>query len=151
MVPFIFYLKREMTDAVQSVNDTKCDTPSWLGVFRTLILKIKFIRNVKPCHLVEASWNVMTRTQKPDFVFWWKGRVHLNQRGRQFSRLLAAEVSASALIVGRNAGYTMFQGSEKGTGYPLHLPVSPSLTLPCVTMCPHISTGVYSDWHFKGP
>jgi hypothetical protein len=24
-----------------------------------------------------------------------------------------------------NAGYTMFRGSEKGTGYPLHLPISP--------------------------
>jgi hypothetical protein len=37
------------------------------------------------------------------FVFRRKGRVHLNRRGRQFSRLLAAEVCASALIVGSNA------------------------------------------------
>ena len=29
-----------------------------------------------------------------------------------------------------NAGYTMFRGSVKGTGYPLHSPVSPSLPLP---------------------
>jgi len=29
-----------------------------------------------------------------------------------------------------NAGYTMFRGSEKGTGYPLHSPVSPSLPPP---------------------
>ena len=34
---------------------------------------------------------------------------------------------------GSNAGYTMFRGSVKGTGYPLHSPVSPSLPLPCVT------------------
>jgi len=27
-------------------------------------------------------------------------------------------------ISGRNAGYTMFRGSVKGTGYPLHSPVS---------------------------
>ena len=46
-------------------------------------------------------------------------------------------------IGGSNAGYTMFRGSEKGTGYPLHSPVSPSLPLPCVTVCHHISTGVY--------
>ena len=39
-----------------------------------------------------------------------------------------------------NVGYTMFRGSVKGTGYPLHLPVSPSLPLPCVTVCHHIST-----------
>jgi hypothetical protein len=37
----------------------------------------------------------------------------------------------------------MFRGSVKGTGYPLHSPVSPSLTLPCVTVCHHISTGLH--------
>ena len=36
-------------------------------------------------------------------------------------------------ISGSNAGYTMFRGSVKGTGYPLHSPVSTSLPLPCVT------------------
>jgi hypothetical protein len=81
--------------------------------------------------------------QKPDFVFRRNGRVHLNRRGRQFSRLLAAEVCASALIVGSNAGYAMFRGSEKGTGYSLHSPASPLLPLPCVTVCHHISTGIY--------
>ena len=44
---------------------------------------------------------------------------------------------------GSNAGYIMFRGSVKGTGYPLHTPVSPSLPLPCVTVCHHISTGLY--------
>jgi len=34
-------------------------------------------------------------------------------------------------ISGSNAGYAMFRGSVKGTGYPLHSPVSPSLRLPC--------------------
>ena len=43
-----------------------------------------------------------------------------------------------------NAGYTMFRGSVKSTGYPLHSPVSPSLPLPCVTVCHHISTVLYS-------
>ena len=46
-------------------------------------------------------------------------------------------------ISGSNAGYTMFRGSVKGTGYPLHSPVSPSLPLPCVAVCHHISTAVY--------
>ena len=46
-------------------------------------------------------------------------------------------------ISGSNAGYTMFRGSVKGTGYPLHSPASPSLPLPCVTVCHHISPGVY--------
>jgi len=33
---------------------------------------------------------------------------------------------------GSNAGYTMFQGSVRSTGYPLHSPASPTLPLPCV-------------------
>ena len=44
---------------------------------------------------------------------------------------------------GRNAGYVMFWGSVKITGYPLHSPVCPSFPLPCVTVCHHISTGLY--------
>ena len=51
--------------------------------------------------------------------------------------------SRSVRISGSNAGYTMFRGSVKSIGYPLHSPVSPSLSLPCVTVCHHISTGVY--------
>jgi len=86
----------------------------------------------------------MANAQKPYFVFRPKGRAHLNRRGLQFSLLLAAEVCVSALIVGSNPGYTMFRSSEKGTGYPLHSSVSPPLLLPCVTVCHHISTGVYS-------
>ena len=50
--------------------------------------------------------------------------------------------SRGVRISGSNAGYTMFRGSVKSTGYPLHSPVSPSLPLPCVTVCHHISTGV---------
>ena len=104
-------------------------------------------------------------------------------RGRQFSRLLAAEVCASAVVTavmlhtscsevvwrvahlnqrvasvqsttgsrgvrisdsnGSNAGYTMFRGSVKSTGYPLHSPAPPSLPLPCFTVCHHISIGFY--------
>jgi len=41
----------------------------------------------------------MAHAQKPDFVFRRNARVHLNRRGRQFSRLLAAEVCASALVM----------------------------------------------------
>jgi hypothetical protein len=56
--------------------------------------------------------------------------------------------SRGVSISGSNAGYTTFQGSVKGTGYLLHSLVSPSLPLPCVTVCHHtchhISTGVYS-------
>jgi hypothetical protein len=46
-------------------------------------------------------------------------------------------------ISGSNAGYTMFRGSVKCTGYPLCSPVSPSLPLRCVTVCHHVSDGLY--------
>ena len=49
--------------------------------------------------VVDCVWNVMTHAQKPDFVFRRNGLVHLNRQGRQFSRLLAAEVCASAVVM----------------------------------------------------
>jgi len=57
----------------------------------------------------------------------------LNRQGRQFSRLLSAEVCASAVVMLVTAC----------SHYPLHSPVSPSLPHPCVTVCHHISTGLY--------
>jgi len=54
--------------------------------------------------------------------------------------------SRGVRISGSNAGYTMFRGSVKCAGYPLHSPVSPSLPLPLVTLCHHVSTGLYKYW-----
>jgi len=51
--------------------------------------------------------------------------------------------SRGVRISGSKAGYTMLRGIVKCTGYPLHSPVSPSLPLRCVTVCHHISTGLY--------
>ena len=48
---------------------------------------------------VDCVWNVMAHSQKPDFVFRLKGRVRLNRRRRQFSRLLAAEVVCASAVV----------------------------------------------------
>jgi hypothetical protein len=48
---------------------------------------------------VDCVWNVMAHAQKSDFVFRLNGRVHLNQLGSQFSRLLPAEVCASAVVM----------------------------------------------------
>jgi len=92
------------------------------------------------CRMVDCVWNVMAHAQKPGFVFRRNGRVLLNRRVRQFSLILAAELCASGVVMLDN---TLFRGSMKGTGYPLHSPVSPSLSLPCVTMCHHISTGLW--------
>jgi len=51
--------------------------------------------------------------------------------------------SRGVRISGTNAGYTMFRGSVKGTGYRLHSPVFHSIPLPCVNVCHHVSTGLY--------
>ena len=50
-------------------------------------------------YVVDASLNVMAHAQKPDFVFRRNGRVHLKRGGRQFSRLLTAELCASAVVM----------------------------------------------------
>ena len=50
-------------------------------------------------NLLDCVWNVMAHTQKTDFVFRRNGLVHLNRRRRQFIRLLAAEVCASAVVM----------------------------------------------------
>jgi len=53
----------------------------------------------EPVDVVGCVWNVMAHAHKPDFVFRRNGRVHLNRRGRQFSRLMAVEVCASAVVM----------------------------------------------------
>jgi len=50
---------------------------------------------------VDCVWNVMAHAWKSDFVFRRNRRVHLSRRRRQFIRLLAAEVCASAHQVPR--------------------------------------------------
>ena len=52
----------------------------------------------------------MAHAQKPDLVFQRNGWVHLNWRRSQFSRLLAAEVCASAVVMVVMLDYTMFWG-----------------------------------------
>jgi hypothetical protein len=75
----------------------------------------------------------MAHAQKPGFVFRRNGRVHLNRRG---ALVQSTTGSRGVRISGSNAGYTMFRGSVKGTGYPLHSPVSlhfPYRASPCAT------------------
>jgi hypothetical protein len=76
---------------------------------------------------VDCVWNVMAHALKPDFVFRRNGRVHLN---RQEASVQSTTGSRGVRISGSNAGYTMFRGSVKSTGYTLHSPVSPSLPPP---------------------
>ena len=107
-------------------------------VLRLLVWKI---RVTVQCRKVDCVWNVMAHAQKPDFVFRRNGRVHLNRRGKSGQSTTG---SRGVRISGSNSGYTIFRGSVKSTCYPLHSPVTPSLPLPCVTVCHHISTGLYN-------
>ena len=84
----------------------------------------------------------MARVQKPDFVFWRDGQVRSNRRGASIQSTTGGR---GVRISGSNARYTKFRGSVKGTGYPLHSSVFPSLALPCVTMCHYISAGLYYE------
>jgi hypothetical protein len=112
-------------------------------VYRNIV-RCSVFYNLKTPEMLQASWNMMANAQKPDFVFRAKRTSPFKSArwaGRQFSRLLR---SRGARISGSNAGYTMFRGSVKSTGYPLHSPDSPSLPLWCVTVCHHISTWLFS-------
>ena len=59
----------------------------------------QFQEYIRILYHVDCVLNVMAHEQKPEFVFRRNGRVHLYRRGRQFSRLLAAEVCASAVVM----------------------------------------------------
>ena len=119
-------------------------------------------------------WNVMAHAQKPDFVLlclkcdgtcaetrfrlnafemWWhmrrnqissfaqNGRVCLN---RQRTSVQSTTGSRDVGISGSNAEYTMFRGSVKGTGYPLHSPSFPFTSPPVHHRVPsHFSGAAY--------
>ena len=75
-----------------SVRRSTCFTRVFRPFIRSSKLHIPRQAFVRPI-MLEASWNAMAHAQKPDFVFRRNGGVHLIQRGLQFSRLLAAEMS----------------------------------------------------------
>ena len=89
---------------------------------------------------MDFVWNVMAHAQKPDFVFRRNGRVHLNRRRHQFSRLLAAKVCASAVVM-LDTPCSEVVWRVLATHCIRQFP--PSLPLPCVTVCHHVSTGLY--------
>jgi hypothetical protein len=86
---------------------------------------------LKKWRAVECVWNLMAHAQKPDFVFRRNWRVHLNWRGRQFSRLQAAEVCASAVVMldtPRSEVVWRVLATHSIRQFPLHFPFRAS---PC--------------------
>ena len=86
-----------------------CDCVSWLAVSRSLRLKCDGTR-------AETRFRLSAKRTGP---FKSAGESVQSTTG-----------SRGVRISGSNAGYTMFRGSVKSTGYPLHSPVSPSLPPP---------------------
>ena len=80
----------------------------------------------------------MAHAQKLDLFFPRNGRVHLNRRGRQFSRLLAAEVCASAVVMldtPCSEKVWRVLATHCIRHFPLHFPTGAS---PCaITFQPH--------------
>ena len=86
-------------------------------------------------------WWHMRRNQIASFG--QNGRVHLNRRGRQFSRLLAAEVYASAVVMLDTPCSEVVWRVLATHSIRRFLP---SLPISCVTVCPHMSIGIYHGW-----
>jgi len=81
--------------------------------------------------VLDWVWNVMAHAQKPDFVFRRNGRVHINRQGRQFFRLMAAEVCASAVVMLDTPCYEVVWrvlATHSIRQFPLHFP---SRASPC--------------------
>jgi len=67
----------------------------------------------------------MPHAQKPDFIFRRNGRVHLNRRGRPFSRLLAVELCESAVVMlgtPRSEVVCRVLATHSIRQFPLHFP-----------------------------
>ena len=95
---------------------------------------------------VDCVGNVMAHAQKPDFFFRRNGQVHLNRRGASVQSTTGrrgVHISLQGLYCSCKP---VFCSHVTLTGYPLHSLVSPSFLLPCVTVCHHISTGLYHNY-----
>jgi len=89
----------------------------------------------------------MAHVQKPDFVFRRNGRAPLNRQGRQFSRLLAAEVCASVVVMlDTPNSEVVWRGlaTHSICQFPLHFP---SRASPCaITFQTQSTTIICSYW-----
>ena len=97
-------------------NAGKCRTLHETGQYKRLPQPLQFVVRLRlKCDGTRAE----TR-----FRLSAKRTIHLNRRGVSVQSTTG---SRGVRISGSNAGYTMFRGSVKSTGYPLHSPVSHSL------------------------
>ena len=126
------------------VLNCDCAAKVWIYILQSYSLAFK--------NIVDCIWNVMTHAQKPDFVFRRNGRVYLSWLERQFSRLLAAEVCASAVVMlDTPCSEILWRvlANHSVRQFSLHFP---SRALPCVitfrldSTQPLLGTGVSFWW-----
>ena len=84
----------------------------------------------------------MAHAQKPDSVFQRNGRVHLYRGGVSSVEywLSWSEGRGRTIVVTLDG---LFRVKLKTADYPHHSPLSPSLLLPCVTVCHQIQFPLY--------
>ena len=127
-------LAAEVCASAVVMVDTPCSEVVWRVMathsIRQFPLHFPFLR-----HRVPSNFNCVL----PSLLI-VNGRDHLNWWGRHFSRLLAAEVCASAVVM-LDTPCSEVMWRVMPTHSIRQFP--PSLTLPCVTVCHHVSTGVY--------
>jgi len=85
----------------------------------------------------------MAHAQKPDFVFRRNGPVYLNRYWRQFSRLLAAELRASAIVMVIKLDTKCSDVVWRILATHSIRQFPPSLPHQWVIGCHHISTEIY--------
>jgi len=127
-------------------------------VFKTIQLCISLWKKklyYLDARYVEHVWNVMAHAQKPDLVFLAKRTSPFKLAwGGGFSSVQSTTgsrgVHTSAVVMVVMLDAPCSEVESKTPGYPLHSYAPPSLPLPCVTVCHHISTELYSTWKKKG-
>ena len=87
----------------------------------------------------------MAHAQKPDLVFQRKGRVYLNRRGSQFSRLLVVEECGSAVVMVVMLDRSYSEATHSIRLFPLHFP---SRASPCATRF-QLSSSTYCRLKYK--
>jgi hypothetical protein len=119
------FTSRHGLTSVKGLNCDLCDLEA--SLFRLDLFRAEICTSgllswliVRPQY-VDCVWNVMAHAQKPDFVFSQNGRVHLNPRGRHFSRLLAVEVCASGLVM-LDTPRSEVLATHSIRQFPLHFP-----------------------------
>jgi hypothetical protein len=112
------------------------------------IPKIRTVKMTWPwafIHTLKARWNTTLSDRLRLKCDGTSAKTRFRLSAKRMMPFKWAEASVQSTtdsrvvrISGSNVGYNMFRGSVKITGYPLHPLVSPSLPLPCFTLCHHI-------------